>query len=82
MRRAPALIVTMLMVAALSSPVSAYLKLGTKLGTRTVTLKWSQLPIRYFITDRGTTGVTSAQLQQTVQTGGRKGGVGGKSGGC
>jgi hypothetical protein len=68
MRRAPALIVTMLMVAALSSPVSAYLKLGTKLGTRTVTLKWSQLPIRYFITDRGTTGVTSAQLQQTVQT--------------
>jgi hypothetical protein len=31
-----------------------------------VTLKWSQMPIRYFVTDRGATGVTSAQLQQTV----------------
>src|SRR4029078_12628744 len=50
-----------------SFPTAAYLKLGTKVGTRTVTLKWSQLPIRYFITDRGVSGVTSTQLQQAVQ---------------
>src|SRR6478672_6914266 len=49
------------------APALAYLKLGTRVGTRTVSLKWSQMPIRYFITDRGTTGVTSTQLQQAVQ---------------
>ncbi len=60
-------------VAALTIAISyqvhtfAYLKLGTRVGTRTVTLKWSQMPIRYFITDRGTAGVTSTQLQQAVQ---------------
>src|SRR6478735_3448865 len=48
------------------APALAYLKLGTRVGTRTVTLKWSQMPIRYFVTDRGTTGVTSTQLQQAV----------------
>ena len=47
-------------------PVSAYLKLGAKAGTRTVTLKWSQLPIQYFITDRGTSGVTATDLQGAV----------------
>ncbi len=67
MRRVVALAVTVAMAAAYQAPAFAYLKLGTKVGTRTVTLKWSQLPIRYFITDRGTTGVTSTQLQQAVQ---------------
>jgi Matrixin len=67
MKRGAATFLTAALVAMLSDPAAAYLKLGTKVGTRTVTLKWSQLPIRYFITDRGTTGVTSTQLQQTVQ---------------
>jgi hypothetical protein len=47
-------------------PVSAYLKLGTRAGARTVTLKWSQMPIRYFITDRGAGGVTATDLQGAV----------------
>ena len=68
MKRRAAIVLTAVLIAALSVPIGAYLKLGTKIGTRTVTLKWSQLPIRYFITDRGTTGVTSTQLQQTVQS--------------
>ena len=68
MKRAAALFLTAALLVAFSAPALAYLKLGTKIGTRTVTLKWSQLPIRYLITDRGTTGVTSTQLQQTVQT--------------
>ena len=67
MKRGGALCVTAALVAVFSAPAAAYLKLGTKVGTRTVTLKWSQFPIRYLITDRGTTGVTSTQLQQTVQ---------------
>jgi hypothetical protein len=68
MNRGAAVFMTAALVAVCSVPAAAYLKLGTKVGTRTVTLKWSQMPIRYFITDRGTTGVTSAQLQQTVQS--------------
>ena len=66
MKRRAGMVLTVVLVAALSVPTGAYLKLGAKIGTRTVTLKWSQLPIRYFITDRGTTGVTSTQLQQAV----------------
>lgn len=68
MRARTTMALTCGLVAALSMPLGAYLKLGTKVGTRTVTLKWSQMPIRYFITDRGTTGVTSTQLQQAVQS--------------
>lgn len=67
MKRGAAILLTVALVACFSVPTAAYLKLGSKIGTRTVTLKWSQLPIRYFITDRGTTGVTSTQLQQAVQ---------------
>jgi matrixin len=67
MKGRAAIVLTAVLVAMLSVPMRGYLKLGTKIGTRTVTLKWSQLPIRYFITDRGTTGVTSTQLQQAVQ---------------
>lgn len=66
MKRVAAILLTTALVAAASIPASAYLKLGTRAGTRTVTLKWSQLPIRYFLTDRGTTGVTATQLQQAV----------------
>src|SRR3954469_7171265 len=67
-RAAAAVFLTASLVALCSAPAAAYLKLGTRVGTRTVTLKWPQMPIRYFITDRGTTGVTSTQLQQTVQS--------------
>ena len=67
MRRGVAIFLTAAIVAAGSAPTAAYLKLGTRVGTRTVTLKWTQLPIRYFVTDRGTTGVNSTQLQQAVQ---------------
>ena len=67
MRRGVAIFLTAAIVAAGSAPTAAYLKLGTRAGTRTVTLKWTQLPIRYFVTDRGTTGVNSTQLQQAVQ---------------
>src|SRR5262245_51523551 len=55
------------MAAVYQAPASAYLKFGTKVGTRTVSVKWTQMPIRYFVTDRGTAGVTSTQLQQAVQ---------------
>ena len=67
MKRLVTMVVVTALVALAQVPTLAYLKLGTKVGTRTVSLKWSQLPIRYFITDRGAAGVTSTQLQQAVQ---------------
>ena len=67
MKRLVTMVVVTALVAVHQVPALAYLKLGTKVGTRTVSLKWSQLPIRYFITDRGAAGVTSTQLQQAVQ---------------
>jgi Matrixin/Carboxypeptidase regulatory-like domain len=50
----------------LAVPAGAYLKLGTRVGTRTESLRWRQFPIRYFITDAGVTGVTSQQFQTAV----------------
>lgn len=66
MRRLATLAVTAVLVGAATAPAGAYLKLGTRLGTRTVTLKWQKAPIRYFVTDRGVPGVSPQQLQQTV----------------
>lgn len=65
MRRLAALMLSAVLAAA-PVPAAGYLKLGTRAGGRTVTLKWPRMPIRYFITDRGVSGVTSLQLQQTV----------------
>lgn len=50
-----------------TAPLDAYLKLGARVGGRTVTLRWPQMPIRYFVTDRGVAGVSSMQFQQAVQ---------------
>ena len=51
-----------------SAPVFGYLKLGTQVGTRTANLKWNDFPIRYFVTERGTTGVTAQQFQTAIST--------------
>jgi len=67
MKRLMTVCVATALLAAYQVPALAYLKLGSKVGTRTLTLKWTQMPIRYFVTNRGTTGVTSTQLQQAVQ---------------
>jgi hypothetical protein len=64
MRRLAAIVVIACAVA--SIPASAYLKLGTRVGTRNVTLKWGRLPIRYFVTNAGISGVSAQQLQTTV----------------
>jgi hypothetical protein len=66
MNRVAAIAIAAALVGPAAVPASAYLKLGTRAGARTVTLKWSQMPIRYFVSDRGAPGVTSTQLQQTV----------------
>jgi hypothetical protein len=64
--RRRALLACIILIALTAVPLGAYLKLGTRVGSRTVTLRWRDLPIRYFITDRGADGVTVQQFQATM----------------
>jgi hypothetical protein len=43
-----------------------YLKLGTRVGTRLVSLRWTNFPIRYFISNRDVPGVSAPQLRDAV----------------
>ena len=56
-------------LALLTVPAAAYLKLGTRVGTGTVTLEWNAFPISYFVTDRGATAVSAQQFADVVQRG-------------
>ena len=47
-------------------PLGAYLKLGSRIGSRTVTLRWRDFPVRYFVTDRGVDGVSAQQFQSAI----------------
>ena len=54
-------------VAALTSPLGAYLKIGVGLDSGAVVgVQWDSMPIRYLVTNRGAAGVTAAQLQAAV----------------
>jgi hypothetical protein len=46
--------------------VLGYLKLGSRVQGRTVTLRWRNMPIRYYVTDRGAAGVTAQQFEAAV----------------
>ena len=67
MKRVVSIAFAAALVYAATTPVAAYLKLGARVGGRTVTLRWSQMPIRYFVTDRGVPGISSTQAQQAIQ---------------
>jgi Matrixin len=49
-----------------AAPVLGYLKLGTRQGNQTITLRWRNFPVRYFITNRGVEGVSAQQFQTAV----------------
>lgn len=56
-----------LLVAVASAPAFGYLKLGTRVQTsRTANLKWGDLPIRYFVTNRSENQVTAQQFQTAI----------------
>ena len=50
-------------IVAMSAAAQAYLKIGFSVGNRVVSIKWTTLPIRYFVTNRDVDGVTAPQLQ-------------------
>ncbi len=62
-RRRWAAAVTLVWLVAAGERPAAYLKLGYRVGTRTVSLRWPRMPVRYFVTDRDIPGVTAPQLQ-------------------
>jgi hypothetical protein len=55
-----------LMIALAVVPAFGYLKLGTRVQTRTASLKWEDFPIRYFVTNRAAPGVSADQFQAAV----------------
>lgn len=56
-----------ILLAAPAQPAFAYLKFGTRVNGRQVTLTWAQSPVRYFVSSRGTVpGVTVDDFQAAV----------------
>ena len=50
-------------VCAHATPAFAYLKLGVTIDGRPVTLKWARTPVRYYVSDRGASGLSATDLQ-------------------
>lgn len=63
LKRLLALGLALAAVFALGPRAWAYLKLGTQVGSQVVPIKWSTLPIQYFVTNRDVPGVNAVQLQ-------------------
>lgn len=66
MKRRVALLIVLTAAVALAPGLSAYLRFGVQVGSHVILLKWAQLPVRYFITNRDVPGVTAPQLQTAV----------------
>lgn len=49
-----------------AAPAGAYLHLSAPAGTGTTALRWRQMPVRWFATDRGVPGVPASALQAAV----------------
>lgn len=54
------------LVALMAAPAAAYLKLGFRTSGRITTVRWTDRPVRYFVTNRGDNGVTAPQFQQAM----------------
>lgn len=63
MRRRVAIAAAFALVAMQPHPALAYLKFGVRVNGRDVTLRWSQTPVRYFVSDRGVPGVSASDAQ-------------------
>lgn len=56
-----------LLVGAPAREAFAYLKFGTNVGGRDVPLRWSAVPVRYFINDQSVPGVSASEFQAAVE---------------
>ena len=66
MRHPLALILAATVAGGHATPALAYLKFGVPVRGQQVTVKWAQTPVRYFISDTGVPGVSSADLQNAA----------------
>jgi Matrixin len=66
MTRLQRVVVVVALVLLGAVPLGAYLKLGTRVGSRTLTLRWSAFPVRYFVTDRSADGVGAEEFRETI----------------
>lgn len=64
-RGGAAVLAVLFALAAVGHP-SAYQTYGVSAGGRSVALKWTKMPVRYYVTDRGVSGVTSAQMRDAA----------------
>ena len=53
----------------LTASVHGYLKLGSIVNGRTVSVRWANMPVKYFVTNRDVPNVTAQQLQTAIQRG-------------
>jgi hypothetical protein len=63
---AVAALAAFVIIGGLSDPLLAYLKIGSRVQNRTVSLRWREFPIRYYVTDAGTSEVSATQFQGAV----------------
>ena len=66
MTRPLASIVVAALIVGQSAPALAYLKFGVPIRGQTVTLKWAQTPVRYFVSNTGVPGVSPTDFQNAV----------------
>jgi hypothetical protein len=66
MRRALAAFVVAALTLGQPSPALAYLKFGVTVRGQQVTVRWTQSPVRYFVSDTGVPGVTAVDFQNAV----------------
>jgi len=66
MKRFLSLIIAAALLLGHPRPALAYLKFGVSIGGRSVTLRWTQTPVRYFVTNQGGPGVGATELQDAV----------------
>jgi hypothetical protein len=64
--RRVARIVGAVIVLSMGRPAIAYLKYGVEIDGRAVTVRWSGLPVRYHVTDRGAANVTADQFASAL----------------
>jgi hypothetical protein len=71
LRRSLAVALALIVAAGGVAPVEAYLKLGTDVNGRTISLKWAgrATAIRYFVTDASVAGVSAGEFRDAVTRG-------------
>lgn len=66
LRRAAGAWLALVLVFAQAHPALAYLKFGYEVNGRDFTLKWTTLPVKYWVSDVSVPGVTQSQLQASA----------------